>query len=108
MAQLTVTSVIQAHHVNKLVDAFTALSTTNFEEAAVEVQSFFSVEKLIEIGLFRQVPNAFVFGHIGSRFVEDQCFTFRWKQKTKQELDCRGFTGTVWPQQSEYLTSVNL
>ena len=24
------------------------------------------------------------------------------------ELDCRGFAGTVWPQQSEYLTSVNL
>src|SRR5262249_8888804 len=98
----------EADHVDHFLGLGPAFVTRHVEKPAVEVERFLGVEKSIEVGLLRQIADAFVLANIGSRFVKDERSALRGEEQSKEQLDRRGLAGAVRAEQSKDFAALNL
>ena len=93
--QLPALRPIEADHVDQFFNPLFPLSGRHVKQTTIEIEGFLSIEKLIEVGLFGEIANAFVLRDITRLFPKDERLATGWKQETENQLDGRRFAGTV-------------
>ena len=58
--------------------------------------------------VFREVTDALFHLIVRKLLPEDTCPSARWSGKRKEDLDERGFPGSIWTEQTEHLALVYL
>src|SRR5450755_4383521 len=71
------------------------------EKIAKKIQRLARIEIAIQIRFLRQVTDARFRLHMTRRMTEDLDMTLRRIQQAEQQLDRRGFAGTVRPEQAK-------
>jgi hypothetical protein len=80
----------------------------HFKQPSVKIERFFRVKKTVQVRLFGQIPDFFIFPHIRSRFAQNAYVTTGWEQQPQQQLDGCRLAGTVRTEQTENFPFMNL
>ena len=106
--QLAAASVLDSHQLNQALNPLLTNLRRHIEQSAVKVQRLFGIQEFVQVGLFRQIANAFVLGDIRRIFAKHQGLPAGGKQQPQQELDGGRFARPVGPQQAKNLPLADL
>ncbi len=99
---------LESDFLDQLLGLVLPLRGRQIEQPAVKVESFLGVEEAIKIRFFRQIADAFVFGHVGGGLAEDEGFAIGGIEQTEQQFDGRRLAGAIGTEQTEDFALTNL
>ena len=99
---------VQADHFEQLPGAIVPVAFGEFKQVAEKIQRLARVEVAVEIRFLRQITDARLGLHMTRRFSKDLNVPLRRIQQTQQQLDRRGFAGTIRPEQPKHLAASHL